>query len=136
MSVIVLIGRILFSAIFIIKSFDHFTQDAVQKATTAGVPYPDVLVPVAGVFAFLGGLSMLLGYRARFGALLLIIFLLPTTFYMHKFWTADTSFEQMMHNYCFFKNIALLGAALMFTHFGSGPLSLDSKKAPPAPPHA
>lgn len=129
MPVIVLIGRILFSALFIIKSFDHFTKDAVDRATTAGVPYADVLVPVAGVIAFLGGLSILLGYKARFGALLLIIFLIPTTFYMHKFWSSDTTFAQMMENYCFFKNIALLGAALMFTHFGSGPWSLDCKKS-------
>lgn len=130
MPIIVLIGRILFSAIFIIKSLDHFTESAVQRAVTAGVPYPDVFVPVAGVFAFLGGLSMLLGYKARFGALLLIIFLIPTTLYMHQFWNTDTTFAQMMENYCFFKNIALLGAALMFTHFGSGPLSIDGRKPP------
>jgi len=27
----------------------------------------------------------------------------------------------------FFKNVALLGAALLLTHFGPGPLSLDAR---------
>ena len=86
------------------------------------------LVPVGGVIAFLGGLSILLGYKAKIGAWLLIIFLVPTTFMMHKFWLSEDFFSNMMHQYCFFKNASLLGAALMIACVGSGPLSLDKNK--------
>ena len=87
----------------------------------------DVLVPLFGIIVLLGGVSMLLGYKAKKGAWLLVIFLLPATFLMHKFWSAENPFAAMMHHYCFWKNVSLLGAALMITHFGSGPMSLDKQ---------
>ncbi len=128
MPFIVLLGRIFFSAIFIINGFDHFTKDAVQRATQAGVPMPDVLVPIAGVIAILGGLSILLGFKARLGAALLIVFLVPTTLYMHPFWNAHSTFAQMMHNYCFFKNLSMIGTCLLIINYGAGPLSFDMNR--------
>ena len=125
MNYVFLLGRVLFSTIFIIKSFEHFSQATILRAQDAGLGMAQLLVPLSGIIVLLGGLSILLGYKAKKGAWLLVIFLLPTTFLMHNYWKAENSFALMMHHYCFWKNIALLGAALMITHFGSGPLSLD-----------
>ncbi len=125
MKVVFLIGRILFSMIFIVKPLEHFSGQLIDHADSMGVPMSGVMVPVWGVLALLGGLSILLGFRAKIGALLIVIFLLPTTFYMHPFWTSETTFAQMMQGYCFWKNLALMGGALMITYFGSGPLSLS-----------
>jgi len=46
---------------------------------------------------------------------------------MHKFWDGANLFSSGMQHYCFWKNISMAGAALMLTHFGSGPFSLDKK---------
>ena len=127
MKYIFLFGRILFSSIFLIKSLEHFSPKMIDRVASMGVPMASILVPIAGIIAFLGGLSILLGYKAKLGAWLLVIFLLPTTFIVHKFWDSKDFFTNMMHQYCFFKNISLLGAALMISYFGSGPLSLDKK---------
>ncbi len=128
MKFIVLLGRVLFSTIFIIKSMEHFSQDMIAHAADMGVPLAPILVPIAGIIALLGGLSILLGYKAKIGAWLLVIFLLPTSFMMHKFWQSETSFSAMMQHYCFWKNISILGAALMISYFGSGPYSIDKHK--------
>lgn len=127
MKYIFLLGRILFSAIFIIKSFCHFSPKMMDHAVEMGVPAASILVPVSGILALLGGLSILLGYKAKVGAWLLVIFLFPVTVVMHRFWDTKDFFANMMHHYCFFKNMSLLGAALMISYFGSGPMSLDKK---------
>lgn len=124
---VVVLGRVLFSAIFIMQSFAHFSQDMVRHASMMGVPMAPILVPIAGLIALLGGLSILLGYKGKSGAWLLVIFLAPTAFMMHKFWEMNDPFATMMHHYCFWKNISMLGASLMITHFGTGPYSLDKR---------
>lgn len=117
------VGRVLFSSLFIIKSLHHFSGHALQHALDRGMPLASIGVPIAGIFALLGGLSILLGYRARIGAWLLILFLLPTLA-MHPFWNAGDLYASMMEQYCFMKNISLMGACFMIAYFGSGPFSL------------
>jgi putative oxidoreductase len=70
-----LFGRQLFSIIFILSSASHFNPSTVEYAAHHGVPFAGVLVPLSGVVAFVGGLSVLLGYQTRLGAWLLTIFL-------------------------------------------------------------
>lgn len=123
--IVLLIGRFLFSLIFIIKGFSHFTYRAIDYATYMGVPAASVLVPLAGIIALVGGLSVLLGYRGRIGAWVLVVFLLVTAFGMHRFWQAPDAHGEIMHHFCFWKNISMVGAALMITYFGTGPYSLD-----------
>ncbi len=124
MKYIFLLGRVLFALIFIVKPIEHFCPRIIGHAAEKGVPAPEILVPIWGILAFLGGLSILLGYKAKIGAWLLVVFLLPVTICIHTFWNAQTSFAGMMDGFCFWKNIALMGAALMVAYSGSGPLSL------------
>jgi putative oxidoreductase len=72
-------------------------------------------VPLAGVFAIVGGLSVLLGYKARLGAWSLVIFLIPVTFYMHAFWKIADPRAAAEAQIQFLKNISMLGAALVLT---------------------
>jgi len=125
MKYIVLLGRILFSAIFILAAFGHFTADAAKFAANQGMPMASFLVPLSGVIVFLGGLSILLGYKARVGAWLLVIFLIPCTLIMHRFWGLADPMAANLQHVMFMKNLSLLGAALLITYFGSGPLSLS-----------
>jgi putative oxidoreductase len=124
---IFVIGRVLFSLVFIVKPVEHFSQAMIDHAARMGVPFASILVPLWGALGLLGGLSILLGYKATTGAWLLVLFLIPTTLYMHPFWNSQEAFSKMMHSYCSWKNLAMLGAALMITQTGSGPLSLRKK---------
>lgn len=125
MHMIILLGRVLFAALFILAVPGHFTEQAIQYAHNHGVPAAHLMVPLAGILALLGGLSVLLGYRARQGAWLLVLFLVCITFSMHRFWTFNDPIERDFQQLMFMKNLSLLGAALLLTHFGSGPLSMD-----------
>lgn len=125
MKYIFLAGRILFSLIFIVKPLEHFSESVIARGCDMGVPMPGFLVPLWGFVALLGGLSILLGFKPKIGAWLLVAFLFPTTLYMHPFWSSQSSFETMMQGYCFWKNISMMGAALMLTYTGSGHFSVQ-----------
>lgn len=125
MKMIVLLGRILYSAVFILAVPGHFTQPAIEFARMHQVPLPSVMVPLAGILSLLGGLSVLLGYKTKQGAWLLVLFLVVVTFSMHRYWTFADPVARDFQELMFMKNLALLGAALLLTHFGSGPMSMD-----------
>jgi putative oxidoreductase len=122
----VLAGRQLFSMIFIVASAGHFSRETIESAARHHVPLPIVLVPLSGVIACVGGLSILLGYRTRFGALLLVIFLVPVTVMMHNFWTVWDPATAQIERAMFMKNVTMLGGALLIAYFGGGPLSVDA----------
>jgi putative oxidoreductase len=90
------------------------------------VPLASLAVPLAGLIALAGGLSVALGYHGRIGALLLVLFLVPVTLYMHAFW-AEAGGAAQAAQIEFLKNLSLLGAALFLVYFGSGPISLDER---------
>lgn len=125
MKYLVLLGRIFYSAIFIVSAPGHFQSGHIQYAAGAGVPMPNILVPLSGVLALLGGLSVLLGFKARQGAWLLIVFLIPVTLMMHKFWGLTDPQAIMMQQINFMKNASMLGGAFIIAYFGSGPCSLS-----------
>jgi putative oxidoreductase len=122
----VLAGRQLFSVIFIVASAGHFTPEAIASAASHHVPLPDILVPLSGVMALAGGLSVLLGYQTRFGAWLLVLFLVPVTVMMHNFWAVSDPATSQIEKAMFMKNVTMLGGALLISYFGAGPLSLDA----------
>jgi putative oxidoreductase len=124
----VLAGRALFAAIFLMSAPMHFTAKEIGYAASQGLPLAGLLVPFSGVLALLGGLSILLGYRARIGAWLIVLFLVPVTLIMHKFWGIADPAAAQMQMVMFMKNASMLGAALMFTYLGAGPLSLDARR--------
>ncbi len=124
MKYVVLLGRILFSMIFILASFSHFSKATILMASQYGIPMAGILVPLSGILSFLGGISILLGYRAKIGAWLIIAFLAPVTFMMHQFWEHQDPINSTIEKIMFMKNLSMLGCALLLTYFGSGPLSL------------
>ena len=127
MRYLVLAGRILFALIFITAAPRHFSSEGIQHAAQLGVPLATILVPISGVLALGGGLSVALGYRARLGAWVLVAFLVPVTFMMHGFWRLSDPVLAHTQQALFAKNISMLGAALMVAYFGSGPISIDGR---------
>lgn len=127
MKIILLIGRILFSLIFLMTVSFHFSKDAIGYAASQGVPAAAFLVPASGIIATLGALSIILGFKARWGALLIVLFLVPVTFMMHNFWTISDPMQRQMQMSMFMKNLSILGGALIIAYFGSGPYSVDRR---------
>lgn len=124
----VLFGRILFSFIFVMGGISNFSQQAIEHAAALGIPLAAIAVPLSGVIALMGGLSIALGYKAKWGAWLLVLFLVPATVMMHNFWAMQDSTLAQMHQVMFMKNLSMLGAALLISYFGAGPLSLDGRR--------
>jgi putative oxidoreductase len=124
---VVPLGRVLFAAIFVLAAPGNFSHDAVAYATSQGVPLASVAVPISGVFALLGGLSVAIGYRATLGAWLLILFLVPVTLFMHRFWGVSDPMVASLQQVMFMKNVSMLGGAVLIACFGAGPLSLDER---------
>ena len=132
-----LTGRILFSLIFLAGGLGHFSAQSIGYAASQGVPLASVLVPISGVISMAGALSILLGYKAKLGAWLLVIFLVPVTLMLHKFWTIQDPMTRQMDMVMFMKNLGLLGGALFIAFFGAGPASIDNKaKAAQSPSFA
>lgn len=132
MKYISLLGRILFSLIFLMSSFGHFSASSIGYAVAKGVPAASFLVPFSGVMELIGAISIILGYKAKWGAWLLVLFLVPVTFMMHNFWTITDPMMRQMDMVMFLKDIGLMGAALFFAYNGTGALSLDNRKTVPA----
>ena len=88
---------------------------------------PGLLVPASGILAFAGAVSVLLGYKAKIGAWLLVLFLVPVTVMLHNFWAVQDPMMMQMQQAMFMKNLSMLGGALLIAHFGPGPVSLDTR---------
>jgi putative oxidoreductase len=114
MDVLVLIGRILFAAIFLSSAVGHLTQTKMMAgyASSKGVPAAGPATFGSGLLLLAGGLSVLLGIWADLGALLLVIFLVPTAVLMHGFWKEKEPQTRQLEMINFQKDIALAGAAL------------------------
>jgi putative oxidoreductase len=98
-------------------------------SASQGVPLASIAVPLSGVVAIAGGLSILLGYRAKLGAWLIVLFLIPVTLMLHKFWTVQDPMMAQIQMILFMKNVSMLGGALLISQFGAGPFSLDARRS-------
>lgn len=121
-----LIGRILFSVIFIVAFTGHFSSDTIAFAASQGVPLANIAVPASGILSLIGGLSIAFGFKTRLGAAALIAFLAPVTVMLHNFWTVSDPMMHQMQFVNFLKNLGLMGGALMYVVHGAGALSLDA----------
>src|SRR5262245_13616426 len=126
---IALAGRLLFSLIFLVSVVGHFKAETIAYAAAQGVPLAKLAVPLSGILELVGALSVAIGYRARWGAWLLVLFLVPVTVMMHNFWAVTDPMMHQLQLVMFFKNVALIGAALFIAYTGAGPLSLDERLA-------
>ncbi len=139
------LGRVCFSLIFLISGVhkilhwdateQHLVNqmlDVLSKSYHQGwaqslfdqiLPLAPTLLLIGTIAELVGGLLLLLGLQVRLGAFILCIFLIPTTFLFHNFWTMQGN-EQQLQMIMFLKNLSIFGGALAFLAYGKG-----SKKA-------
>ena len=124
-----LIGRILIAFIFLFSAYGKITgfEGTVGYIASKSLPLPQLAAIGAIVVELGGGLMLVLGFKARWGAAALFVFTLLAALFFHNFWAAaaDQAQNQMIH---FMKNICMLGGLLFVVVHGSGPLSLDKGK--------
>lgn len=99
-----------------------------EYMASKGVPAASLMLVGAIAFLILGSLSIVLGYKARLGAGMLIVFLALATYFFHDFWSFapdSKDFEAQMIQ--FMKNLGLAGAMVMLVANGAGPGSLDNR---------
>lgn len=123
-----LVGRILLAAIFILSGIGKITGYAGTAAYMAskGLPMVEILLPLTILIELGGGMLLAIGFKARWAALLLFLFVIPTTLIFHAFWGIDPAAaqEQQIH---FLKNLAIIGGMLMVFALGPGPYSVDKR---------
>jgi putative oxidoreductase len=124
---VVFLGRLFFAFIFLTAAPHHFQSQTIAYAASQGVPLASIAVPFSGVLALLGGLSILLGYKAKIGGWLIALFLVGVTPMLHNFWAVSDPMAHQMQMIMFFKNLSMLGGALLITQFGAGPWSVDNR---------
>jgi uncharacterized membrane protein YphA (DoxX/SURF4 family) len=119
MSVVFVIGRVLFAWIFLRSGIAHLRDDGTMAgySESKGVPAAAAMVKVTGVMILVGGVLVALGLWADVGALLIAAFLLPTALIMHNYWTIDDPQARGGDAAHFYKDISLLGAAIMIFYF-------------------
>lgn len=123
-----LFGRALLALIFIVSGWGKITGFAGTAGYIAskGLPLPEVMAAGAIAVELLGGLALLAGFKARWAALALFLFLIPTTLIFHNpvGLTGQEAQGQMIH---LMKNLAIMGGMLMVFAFGPGRYSVDKE---------
>jgi len=130
--IINLIGRTLLASVFLltalvskIPDFRHVAERMAQE----GVPFPSFMLLGAIVFLLAGSLSLIAGFKARAGAVLLLLFTISGTYFFHHFWTYTEPEQMQEHFKSFMKNVAIMGGLLMIIANGPGAFSFDSRRS-------
>ena len=125
-----LVGRILLALIFIISGFGKITGYAGTAGYMAskGLPMVAVLLPLTILVELGGGLLIALGWKARWAAAAIFLFIIPVTLVFHNpAGLAPAEAQQQMIN--LLKNVSIMGGMLGLFAFGPGGFSLDAKKS-------
>jgi uncharacterized membrane protein YphA (DoxX/SURF4 family) len=115
MDLIIVIGRILFGGFFLMSGINHFTKLEAMTgyAKYKKLPAAKLGVLISGLMLVIGGISIILGYYADLGALLLAIFLVLAAVIFHNFWKETDATAKQNEMLGFMKDMALAGAALI-----------------------
>jgi putative oxidoreductase len=127
-----LLGRLALAWFFLSEAVTRAGEwDAnVSLMTMLNMPVAPLLLAVALIVMFLGGLALLFGYHARHGAMLLFGFVVVATFFMHDYWHLKNAAERASDYEIFARNVAIAGGLLMVIGLGAGPFALDNTGKP------
>jgi putative oxidoreductase len=135
------LGRILLSLLFIVEGVRKLmdVSKIAKMLQDNSVPVPDEIVPYLGgipkfqalgyliaAIEVVGGLMILAGLKARWAALMLIVFTACTIIFVHHFWdmAGDAFFINMTEA---LKNLAIMGGLLLIVAVGSGPGAMERR---------
>jgi len=125
-----LVGRILLALIFIISGYGKIGGYAGTAGYMAskGVPMVGLLLPLTILIELGGGLLIAIGWKARWAAAVMFLFIIPVTLVFHNpVGLGPAEAQQQMIN--LLKNLSIMGGMLGLFAFGPGGFSLDGKQS-------
>ena len=135
-SIVVLLGRILLSVMFIMAGFPKLIDPSgtAGMIAGAGLPAATALAYLAGLFELVAGLFILVGFQTKITAYLLAAFCVFTGLVFHSgpinvpdFPEGANGLLTMFNGLMMMKNITIAGGFLVLAAFGPGVLSVDAR---------
>jgi putative oxidoreductase len=125
-TMLALTGRWLLAALFLVAGVRKILIWGGQVAyfTKLGFPAPELMTVLAIAIEIGCALMLIAGWKTRWAALLLALFVLIATFMAHRFWEFDAAAQANQLNH-FLKNVAIIGGLLFVAAFGPGRASVD-----------
>jgi putative oxidoreductase len=125
--VLILIGRIMLAWVFVGVAYGTMTYLAGSVAyfTSLKLTRPELWAWLALLLEILMAASLILGIGTRYGAILVVVFVLVATAIAHRYWEYPAGPQQIGQYNNFLKNIAIMGGALAIFVTGAGRFSLD-----------
>lgn len=119
-----IIGRVLIALIFILSVFGKITDfsGTIGYMQAFNVPFTAFVLVIAIAIELLGGISLILGLKTKWGAGALIIYTAIVTLIFHTNLADQTQMIQ------FLKNLAIIGGLILIANYGPGRFSLDKNK--------
>lgn len=123
-----LLGRVLIALLYIPAGYSKAMNfgGTVGYIKSVGLPLPEVGAVIAVVVEVGIAAAVLVGYKARYAALILALFTIAAAIGFHNFWAMEEA-KVMINRIQFMKNLAIAGGLLFVTVYGAGPLSLDNR---------
>ncbi len=123
-----LLGRVLMALLFVPAGISKLTGFAgtVGYIKSVGLPLPEVGAAIAVIVELGVGLALLVGYKARYAALVLALFTVAAAIGFHNFWAMEEA-KVMINRIQFFKNLSIAGGLLFIAAYGAGPFALDNR---------
>jgi len=121
---VLVLARLLLSVLFIFAGFGKLTDIAGTAGWfgSLGFPAPTVVAVLVGLLEFVGGLAILIGFKARIAAIALAVFTVAATLIAH------TNLADQIQMLMFLKNLSITGGLLFLASFGPGALSVDARR--------
>jgi len=123
-----LAGRIALGAIFLLSAIGKLSNWSGTAAIAASGGVPQALLAGATALELLGALSLIAGFKTRWGVIALVVFLVPVTLVFHNFWAVQGAEQQQQQMAHFMKNLAIGGGLLIVFAAGPGALSVDARR--------
>jgi putative oxidoreductase len=141
MNVAYTLGRIFIPIVFLVSGIQKVMNigEIAQMLAANGVPIPDEVVSYLGgipkyealgyliaAIEIICGLMVLIGLKARWAALVLIVFTACTIIFVHHFW--DMQGDALIQNRAdALKNLSIMGGLLLIVAVGAGPSVVDNR---------
>jgi putative oxidoreductase len=122
---VLIIGRVLLAAVFLIFGVLKLMNPEAQGNYVASAGLPNWLVWPAGIFEIVGAVLIAIGWQTRIVALLFVAFVVLTALLYHTTGIMDPSTGQLAN---FLKNLAIAGGFLFVFSEGPGPHSIDERE--------
>ena len=123
-----LVGRLILAWFFLSEAMTYAGQwdGTIQLMALKNIPVQPLLLALALIVMFLGGLSLVFGFQTRYAAVMLFGYTIIVSVAMHDFWLINNAIDRAADYEIFARNMAIAGGLLLLVGMGPGPVAIDS----------